>query len=114
MKASGVCDLVSLVDDISAITVRGEAIVANGLELEVKRMILKRTVSDHMPVSADISIGSGYGNRKTSYRLPETHMQIVRTSTGRRFGRQYESINTFGRKTGAERRAAKYAAGDAA
>lgn len=109
VQASGVCDLVKLIDDFDMPQLRGEAIEANGLELEVKRMILKRTVSDHMPVYADFSIGSGYAPSRNLI-LPETHIEIVRTMKDGKFGQQYEAIAVFGHREGAKRRAAAAAA----
>jgi hypothetical protein len=108
--ASGVCDLVKLIDDFD-MQLGGEAIEANGLQLKMKRELLKHTVSDHMPVSADLSIGTGY-TLASPLRLPETHIEIVRTAGDGRFGQQYEAIALYGRRDGAKRRAAAATASD--
>jgi len=110
VAASGVCDLVSLLDDFmnpDALMIKGVQMYADQAQaasaiLKIKKALLKDAVSDHMPVFADLTTGSHYG--RATGRADATRIEVVRLPDGSKLGREYVSVATHGKKE-AQRRA---------
>jgi endonuclease/exonuclease/phosphatase family metal-dependent hydrolase len=81
VAAQGVCNLVALIDDFDlpmlAGADMGERDTAQ-LLLSMKKLMVLKCISDHLPVWADITAGSGYSTGGGPRAMPKVKIGIVR------------------------------------
>ena len=113
--ASGVCNLVALLEDIAMPMMMGAPLIEDPVKAavamhEMKKQLLRATVSDHMPVFADLTTGPRCCDHSGGNSRPprEVKIEVVRLSNGTKLGRQYTSVATHGKKE-AQRMAAAIA-----